>query len=197
MTFQWHNKIVTPYIALQLCVWCRHYFIYPVSKSACTDAISGWSLCSSFSSSWLSSVWVWKTCSIFNLRKNKLEAEPWCGIIVTSQDTDWVANAFHFGIKSMWIMQDKPFSWVDVLKEIFNKLLKKLYDLQIILSHLSIALNNVIRDIHLEFSWFLQYRLSHLHKMNRINCYESKNIRLPGYISVDANENGFVPTSLK
>lgn len=49
-------------------------------------------------------------------------------------------------------MQDKPFSWVDVLKEIFNKLLKKLYDLQIILSHLSIALNNVIRDIHLEFS---------------------------------------------
>lgn len=105
---------------------------------------------------------------------------------------------FLFCSKSMWIVQDKPLSWVGTWKEMFNRLLNiYIYYSHITPSHLYIALNDVIQVIHLEFSWFLQYWLPHLHKMNRINCYKSKNIRLPGYILLDANENGFVPTSLK
>lgn len=148
-------------------------------------------------SSWLNSVWGWETCSIFNPKKNKTESWLWCVIIITLQDTAWVATAL-FCSKSMWIVQDKPLSWVGTWKEMFNRLLNiYIYYSHITPCHLYIALNDVIQVIHLEFSWFLQYWLPHLHKMNRINCYKSKNIRLPGYILLDANENGFVPTSLK
>lgn len=113
---------------------------YQIFKSACTDVVSVWSL---FSSSSLRKLYVSlgknAAFSAQKTEQSRSKAVEWHDHYSTENSLG--CYCFPFWSKSIWIMPDKHFSWIDTLKEMFDRSLKKIW-VTYNPSHLSIALND-------------------------------------------------------